>query len=240
MNPLRCISQAFINLLYPPLCLHCQAAMHNDTHLLCDPCVELLELINPAERCPQCFSANYCSNKRLCNECLQRAPILDGIAAAFDYVGPAASLVRKLKYANQPYLAKGCAAYLAAQFLQLNWPMPDVIVPVPISLTHLLERGYNQSMQLSLHLAEILQVPVQEALGRKSGDYSQAGLTRRQRCQLGGTCFKMKSGQHIQDKCVLLIDDVTTTGSTMRKCAEAMVEAYPAKIYGLTVCRALK
>ena len=67
------------------------------------------------------------------------------IAAAFDYVGPAASLVKKLKYGNQPYLVKGMAGYLVAQFNELQWPFPDAIIPVPLSFSHWLERGYNQS-----------------------------------------------------------------------------------------------
>lgn len=240
MNTLGSIKQAFINLLYPPLCLHCQEVKRNETHLLCDSCVELLELIDPSERCPQCFSADYCSNKRLCSVCLQRPPLLNGIAAAFDYVGPAASLVRKLKYSNQPHLAKGCAAYLAAQFLRLNWPLPDIIVPVPIALTHLFERGYNQSLELSRYFAETLNRPVLEVLTRKSGDYSQAGLSRQQRCQLNHAYFRLKERAQLQDKSILLIDDVTTTGSTIRQCAEVLMEACPASIYGLTFCRAIK
>lgn len=176
----------------------------------------------------------------MCSVCLRRRPVFDGLAAAFDYAGPAASLIRKLKYSDQPYLAKGCGAYLAAQVLRLEWPIPDAIVPVPLSLSHWFERGYNQSALMAETLSEILKSSVCHALKRKSGDYSQAGLSRQQRVQLDGSTIQLKQGLSLQDKHILLVDDVTTTGSTLRKCAEALLEASPSSIYGITVCRAVK
>lgn len=240
LEALRKFGKSSISLLYPPLCLHCREGLEDSSHLLCGTCLSLLELIDPKERCPRCFSPDFFPEKLLCSECIRSKPICDAIAAAFDYVGPAATLIQKLKYGDQSYLAKGCGGYLAAQFLRLGWPIPDVIVPVPISLAHWMERGFNQSLLLAQTLSGILNVPVQEALKRKSGDYSQAGLSRSQRVKLDGATVHLKKAQQLQDKCVLLIDDVMTTGSTMRKCAEAMLEECPAHIYGLAVCRAIK
>lgn len=237
---IRKIVNAFVNLAYPPLCLYCNDPVSNDSHLLCELCLSLLHLIEPRERCPHCFSGQYCPSQRLCAECLRKPPLLNGLAAAFDYVGPAACLVRKMKYSHQPYLAQGCGAYLTAQLLELGWPMPDILIPVPIAFTHWLERGYNQSLCLAQSVSKILERPVQEALKRKSGDYSQAGLNRKQRMELEGNLFHLKKQQKLADKCLLLIDDVMTTGSTLRRCAEALQEECPSAIYGLTVCRAMK
>lgn len=236
--------RAFLNLIYPPLCLHCKATPESDSNLLCSNCLALLQLIDPSERCPHCFSASYSPEHHLCSECKRKPPILNGVGASFDYVGPAGSLVKKLKYSDQPYLAKGCAAYMAMQFLRLDWPLPDLIVPVPIAFTHLMTRGYNQSLLLSQELSLILDKPVQEVLVRKSGDFSQAGLTRKQRLKLEGTRFQLKSKlktiESLEEKTILLVDDVMTTGSTMQKCAEAMMEGFPSKLYSLAVCRAIK
>lgn len=239
LSILRTISSSLMNLVYPPLCLHCGGSLQTEAPFLCSDCIALLELIDPKERCPLCFSANFNPEKMLCHECKRNPPVLNGIAAAFDYVGPAASLVKKFKYADQPYLATGCGAYLAMQFLSLDWPLPDVIIPVPIAMTHLMTRGYNQSLLLSQELSLIIERPVVEALVRKSGDYSQAGLSRKQRLKLEGSRIQFKQVP-LEEKTVLLIDDVMTTGSTMRKCAEALMEGYPAGIYGLAFCRAIK
>ena len=240
MQPFQLIRKAFFNLVYPPLCLYCKETVQTEEHLLCFSCLTLLQLIDPSERCPYCFSSQFCIEKRLCPECIRKPPILNGIAGAFDYAGPAACLIRKLKYADLPYLANGCGAYLAAQFLQLGWPMPDLLIPVPIATTHWIERGYNQSLLLAQSLSKILNRPVQEALIRKSGDYSQAGLSRQQRLELESNLFFLKKSQQLADKNILLIDDVMTTGSTLRKCAEILQEECPSTIYGLTVCRAIK
>lgn len=234
------LAKAFLNLAYPPLCLHCRGNLKENQSIFCDNCLALLELIDPKERCPHCFSIDYCQESRHCPACFHKKLLLTKLAAAFDYVGPAATLIKKMKYSNQPYLAEGAAAYLAAQFLELNWPMPDVIIPVPMAFTHWIDRGYNQSQLLAASLAKILGRPIQEALRRKSGDFSQAGLSRQQRLALDGKLIRLKKGQKLHDKTILLIDDVTTTGSTLNKCAEALIEDCPSAIYGLTVCRAIK
>jgi competence protein ComFC len=182
---------------------------------------------------------DYSPETRCCPRCREK-PFLGHFAAAFDYVGPAATLVKKLKYSNQPYLAQGIAAYLVAQFLELHWPMPDLIIPVPLTFTHWINRGYNQSQLLAEEVAKILNRPIQAAIIRESGDFSQAGLSRQQRLALTGESFRLRKHQNLSDKTLLLIDDVMTTGSTLNKCAEALVEQCPTAIYGLTVCRAIK
>jgi len=234
------IFKSFCHLIYPPVCLHCREELQDDKPILCEACLALLVLVDPAERCPHCFSPNFYHSKQECPDCYKQKPVLNRMAAAFDYLGPAATLVKRMKYSNKSYLSEGLTGYLAAQFLNLNWPMPDLIVPVPIAFTHWIQRGYNQSQLLAKGLATLLDCPIQEALTRRSGDYSQAGLTRKQRMELNGQMIVLKKDQNLQDKCILLIDDVTTTGSTLRKCAEVLMEDCPSSIYGLTVCRSIK
>lgn len=236
---IKAIGRSFSHLLFPKLCLCCSDYISSEGYL-CENCLLQLQLINPSERCPLCFSMEYCPEQLSCAFCKQQPPLLQGIAAAFDYMGPAASLVRKLKYGQQPYLAKGAGAFMAAQFLELDWPMPDWIIPVPISTMHYWQRGYNQSLLLAQHLANILQAPVCDALKRHSGDYSQAGLDREQRINLNRTSFALKKGISLCDSTLLLIDDVMTTSRTLRCCAEVLLDGYPAKIYALALCRALK
>ena len=233
------ILRSFGNLLYPPTCLHCQTGLYQDRDMFCHECSFLLELIDPQERCPYCFSELENPEKHICAFCYKNPPLLNRIASAFDYIGPPATLIRKLKYANVSYLAKGAGAFLAAQFLTLEWPMPDWIIPVPLPFMRKFERGYNQSLLLAQSVSQILNVPIIETLKRRSDDLSQAGLDRTQRLRLTGETFYLKNKKPLQDRRLLLIDDVMTTGSTLRKCAETLLEAYPSEIYGLTVCRAI-
>ncbi|MGZ3732991.1 MAG: ComF family protein [Parachlamydiaceae bacterium] len=237
---LKQLLNSFRDLLFPPLCLHCRNTISEMTTYLCAECSQKLQLISPQERCPLCFSSEYQLEYKQCPACNLKPSALQAMAAAFDYVGPPASIIRKFKYGNQPYLADGIGAYLVAQFLQLKWPLPDYIIPVPISFTHWLERGYNQSELIGQHIAELLGKPLITPIIRKSGDYSQAGMSRQQRAALTTSTFQLKNASVLSDKVVLLIDDVITTGSTLKRCADVLAEGYPAEIYALSFCRAIK
>lgn len=195
-----------------------------------------LEVLECAERCPTCFKEK--TKNIVCLECHHsKSPFL-GLASVFEYEGPAASLIKKLKYGKQDYLAQSMGAYLAAQFIHLNWPIPDIIIPVPISTSHYFMRGFNQSELLAKSLSMIIQRPLLIGLGRYSGDYSQAGLSHQQRNTLGKTSLIIFNKENISNKIVLLIDDVATTGQTLKRCGETLQLAKPKAIYGLTFCKA--
>lgn len=231
------ITRSATHLLYPAKCLHCHILLPPDSQVLCSGCASLLQLIDPMERCSTCFNPLTEPNQSICHECLQYRSFYKHMGSVFDYEGPAASLVRRLKYGNQPYLAWGMAAFLVIQFDRLKWPMPDVLVPVPLSFTHWLERGYNQSTLLAEEMGRLINRPVWHALKRRNGDFSQAALTLEQRKALDGSRFKLKSKYPLQDKVLLVIDDVLTSGSTLQRCAETLSKKGPASLYALTFCR---
>lgn len=235
----RALLFSFRDLIYPPICLHCFQPTESGSSHLCRCCLEVLTMIDAAERCPDCFSFEGSALGNVCAECRLKPSLFAGRAAAFDYIGPAASLLRQFKYGNQIYLATGLAAFMVAQFAALQWPMPDYIVPMPITFMHRLERGYNQSLLLAEGVAKMLGCPWVQAIKRKSGEYSQAGLGRKQRMELTAASFSLVAGKLPLESTVLLIDDVMTTGSTLSCCAEILQEACPKTIYALTFCRAL-
>ncbi len=237
---LKRLQKSFLHLVYPTKCLHCHTLLPPESLVLCSTCASLLDLIQPQERCPTCFNLLPENEVTPCHECLQYPSLYYRMAAAFDYQGPAASLVKRLKYANQPYLAQGMAAFLITQFDRLLWPLPDALIPVPLSFTHWLERGYNQSALLAEEMGSLLQCPVWHALKRQSGDFSQAALNLEQRKALDGKRFRLNSTYCLQSKVLLVIDDVMTSGSTLQRCAEILSTGHPAALYALTFCRTLK
>lgn len=162
------------------------------------------------------------------------------VAAACEYQGPAATMIRLMKYGDQPELAEAAAAFLAMQWIQLDWPSPDYIVPVPCSWLRRFERGYNQAELIAGALGKLINAPVNLSLRRSIGDYSQAGLSREQRLQQPLKSFHLQNCSELEDKIILLVDDVMTTGRTLNVCAEALHEAFPRDIYGMTFCRAVE
>lgn len=237
---LKNFGKSFLDLVYPPLCLHCRECLDENYHIFCRTCSLLLEQIDPSTRCPFCFSIEFDQELKQCNSaCKQYIKHIKRIASVFDYEGPSTSFVKHLKYGGQDYLAKGGGAYLATQFFMLDWPMPDFVIPMPMARIRKWERGYNQSELLAESFAKLISCKVSTHLKRKSGDFSQAGLNHQQRLHLNSDSFYIKNGDCLHGKVVLLIDDVMTTGSSLNCCAEALMPYFPEAIYALTLCRTI-
>jgi competence protein ComFC len=223
-----------INLVYPPLCLHCEKLLDNGYHLFCRGCTGFFELIDPTSRCIYCFAEN--EGRRPCPECLRKKRWHIQIAAALDYIGAVGSLIKGIKYGRMPYLANTASAFMAAQFDRLKWPHPDLIIPVPRRQWF---QGENHAHLLATSLALRLQSQCLPLIKRRAGDFSQARLNKEERENLPGSSFYLKRGAKIEDKMILLVDDVITTGTTLGHCADTLVSGFPAKIFALSLARTI-
>lgn len=235
---MKALLNSFLSLIYPPICLHCSDKLSLKETLLCAPCQELLTLIEKEHHCTRCFHEKSSKKLHACKNCFSKSLSTVSIAAALEYMGPAKTLIKQLKYGDKPYLAKGLASFMAAQFIELEWPMPDLIIPVPQAFSRFLSRGYNQAELLGETLGLILNCPLQLSLKRKSGSFSQAALNKEERLKIEKSTISLKKNQNLQDKIILLVDDVLTTGTTAEKCAEILMDACPKAIYVLTACYA--
>lgn len=229
--------QPLSDLIFPPLCLHCDCVRKNGEKLFCVPCSQSMEMLDPASRCRYCFS-NDTGKGMVCKNCRGYSPLFQKVASVFDYSGPPATLIKKLKYGSKPYLAEGAAAFMTAQFMKLGWPLPDLVTSTPMAWLKELNRGYNQSKLMAQFFAEFINVPYKDILERNSSGYSQAGLNNIQRKCMKTNPYNLKNSVDISDLRILLIDDVLTTGTTLRKCGLALEEGCPMTLYTLTFCRA--
>jgi ComF family protein len=123
-------------------------------------------------------------------------------------------------------------------------PLPaDVLLPVPLHRRRRRERGYNQSVLLARRLGSIVQVPVRtDLLCRHRYTRSQTRLNAQQRSQNVNGAFSCadqpETNRAIAGKNLLLIDDVTTTGATLRACARVLRDQGARSVWALTVARA--
>jgi len=227
------------HLLFPGICRYCHEMVADGKSPLCPTCWGQLDILSPEGRCPHCFGSDYHPQQRRCTTCRQEMRIFHSMAAVWDYQGPAMALISALKYGNEPYLAEGLGAFLASQWIQLGWDKPDWIVPMPISKARYLQRGYNQSALLAQSMGKLLDIPVVPAVRRRSGDPSQAGLQRSQRMELEASQFQLTCDPLLlNDRTILIVDDVITTGSSLRCCGEALAAGFPDKLYAITLCKA--
>lgn len=233
------LKDSFLHLTYPAKCLHCFSALSPSDPYLCNLCGNLLQRLNPEEHCSFCFCPLEQEEKMRCEECLRYPSSYFRRGAVFSYEGVATTLVKKLKYHNQPYLAKGMGAYLYLQWECLGWSIPDLIVPTPLSFLRRLTRGYNQSFLLAEQLGKLLNRPVWNVLKRSHGGYSQAALSLEQRQKLEKHQFQLKTHFSLMNKKILVIDDVMTSGATLERCAETLALGSPSALYALTFCKTI-
>ena len=93
----------------------------------------------------------------------------------------------------------------------------DVIIPVPMSRIRRITRGYNHTEKISRHLSYLSGIKTVKALRKVKETREQKTLTRRQRLENLKDCYKVIEGKVPQNQTVLVIDDVTTTGSTLNE-----------------------
>lgn len=178
----------------------------------------------------------------LCDDCraalkpcppLEARPPLDGLSAAFLYDGSVIGGIHRLKYDNRRYVARFFADALE---IPQDWS-PDCIVPVPLHPKKQWKRGYNQSELIARFFSARCGVPVDtNMLVRTKNTRSQARLDVAQRHTNVLGAFSADSSA--RKRSVLLLDDVTTTHSTLYACATALKRAGTIRVYALCVCAA--
>ncbi len=152
-------------------------------------------------------------------------PDPDGTLAAFAYGGALAEAITRFKYNSRPDLARPLSALLARTVLGLD-PAPQVVTPVPLYPSRLVERGYNQAALLASCLARGFGACFAPcALVRTRDTTQQAKLDRGGRMTNVAGAFEVRQRRRFVGRRVLLVDDVRTTGATLRACALALRQA---------------
>ncbi len=172
----------------------------------------------------------------LCGECIKREPPFASTFAPFEYAHPLDLLLVRLKFARN--LAAGrVLAQLALDALAENRvPVPQAIVPVPLHRGRLRERGYNQALELARPFSEALGVPVRELLVRNRATAAQSDLDAAARRRNVRGAFEV-TGSALPAH-VAVVDDVMTTGTTIRECARVLRRAGVARVDVWVLARA--
>lgn len=228
-------------LVLPPHCLLC-GLDGNDGRDLCRGCAG--DLAPNRTCCPRC-ALPLPVPAPLCGECLRSEPPFDAAFAPFVYGHPIDLLVAGLKFGRS--LAAG--RVLSALWLDavaVSAPaLPALLVPVPLHPARLRERGYNQALELATPLAKRLGIALGgDLLARTRPTSAQAGLdakTRRRNLRGAFECPDRSLARFAPGSThVALVDDVMTTGATLRECARVLRRAGFARIDAWALARAPK
>ena len=237
---------AIVNLLLPPRCIKCGKVLQEQNGL-CADCFNKINFISEP-LCYQCGRPFESSSrvkyktKQYCGECLRHKKHLFTLQrSAFIYDNESKDIVLDLKFRDKTSSAKVLANMLYAAGRDIWRQKPDLIIPVPIHYFRMLKRRYNQSALLVKYLSLRSEVAADYiSLIRHENTIPQVELSGAARRKNLKTAFMVKYPQNVEGKKIVLIDDVTTTGSTLNECAKVLLRAGAKEVYSITLARTEK
>jgi len=188
---------------------------------VCKACLGLYA--RPKARCRRC-GLGLASTQPVCGRCLSDPPPLAATLAAVDYAFPWEELLHRYKF----YAALELEAALAGLLLkvvQAEAERPDLVLPLPMTDTHLRERGYNQSQLIARRIARALRLPCPDGLLLKMRDtarQSQLTLADREPNVRGVFAIEPLRLAEVVGRNVALVDDVMTSGATICEAARVL------------------
>ncbi|MBR5485288.1 MAG: ComF family protein [Oscillospiraceae bacterium] len=221
-----------LGILFPEKCIFC-GEITNGGYGPCGKCESRLPFITgklcahcglPSEEC-RCYSKNH-----LYVRCIAPAYYIDEMQKA----------VKMLKFSDFPKAAIPLAALMAKSvnehYAGIHF---DVIASVPMTKRAVRKRGYNQAALLADELAKLIKVKHDPLLLYKNRETGiQHKLSARNRVQNVSGAFS--ASPRVKGKCVLLVDDISTTGETFAVCTKALLEQGASSVYCVSAAAVIK
>jgi ComF family protein len=180
------------------------------------------------------------SSELLCGECIRRTYAFESARSYAEYRGALVRAILLLKFERIDPLA----AYFAERVVwvaERDDLTADIVVPVPLHRERQRERGYNQADLISRQVAKRMKLPHKPVLlMRTKARPDKHILSYAERWRVVRGAFATRPGSQVDNKRVLLLDDVVTSGATLDACAKALLKAGAKSVVGLTVARAAK
>ena len=210
-----------LDLIFPPHCVFCDAVVATGRQV-CEKCAA--EIIPDGKA-----DAIFLSSDRAPIECTYLYP----------YEGKTRDSILNFKFhgqkINAAYYAEKLAAQIAVIYPRANF---DAVTAVPLSPERLRERGYNQSELLAKKLAGKLGLPYLALLKKEKNNKTQHLLKREERIANVRGVYVPAEGTDCSGKKLLLVDDIVTTGSTLRACASVLLQEGAASVACAVIAKA--
>lgn len=210
-------------------CLECKKP---HSFPLCPSCIKLIHKVN--NPCCLCGVQQDPLANTICPSCERWPPNHRLICPNF-YHGTMRNIIHQIKYHHQLHWLHVIASQLQQALLQSPWALPEALAPVPLHLTRLRERGFNQAFLIAKMIGASLGIPTKLILSRQKNTMPMHTFGRKQREKTLHNAFCC-SPCHLNH--IAIVDDIITTGSTFQACAQAMQKTNPhMKISFVAACQ---
>ncbi|MFI3241855.1 MAG: ComF family protein [Alphaproteobacteria bacterium] len=234
------MSSPLINFLLPSHCIICNKVLDSDAQI-CPDCFNKLNFISKpyCKKCGHPFLDGQ--DGEFCGFCIKnKKDVLNISRSVSVYDEVSKKMIIDFKFFDKTQNIKVFGKWLKIAGADIFANNIDVIIPVPLHFFRLLKRKYNQAGLLAKEIGKIENVLVDyTSLKKKKYTKPQTKFSLKVRQHNVKNSFIIKDCQNIKDKKVLLIDDVMTTGSTLRECARVLLKAGAKEVNVLTLARVL-
>lgn len=237
-NILQQTIETAITFLYPAQCRVCQEALGLESvPYVCDACWHDIDYIKP----PWCEMCGIPNTENVCDACATTPPPYGKLRTIAFYESALQQAIHLFKFEKRTSLAKPLTQLTIKHFPNdCNIDEYDFIFPIPIHKKRLRERGFNQATLLAKGIAKNVGVEVvTDALVRYRNTSPQSNLDREARQTNIIGAFELQKKEVVRDKRILVLDDVYTTGATVREAVKVLWDADPVEVDVLTLARAL-
>ncbi|HET6247072.1 MAG TPA: ComF family protein [Tepidisphaeraceae bacterium] len=221
---------------YPGICPACRAVCESG-HELCPDCDEQIAALAQNPACFMCgLSLSYANAP--CPNCAGRGVAhYERIIRLGKFDDPIRPLIHQLKFHRVSNVGEFLAERLLAQdHVQSLLIEADCLLPVPLHGLRHFSRGYNQAEVIARRISRATDVPVVQAAARVRDTHPQSHLhSRAERMANLRDAFELRDEKQIKGRHVIVVDDVMTTGATLRTLARALRPAKPASLSALVV-----
>lgn len=236
------IGQKILNFILPPQCINCSTPVFQQGGL-CATCWEKIAFISN----PLCFVCGFpfnvqIENENICGPCARKKSLFTKARAAIYYNDASKPMILRFKHSDALHIAPLFVEWLYQAGQEL-FHQTDYLVPIPLHWSRLVYRGYNQAALLSQKLSKKTKIAhLPDLLERNRKTPPQGNLTAKEREKNVLNAFNLnkKYQNLIRDKHILLIDDVLTSGATVRACTKILKKSGAKQVNILTLARVIK
>lgn len=230
-------TSSILEFFLPRLCLFCGAAVGEEAAVaVCPECKGQIEWVaSPLCTCCGAVFASRDGADRVCGDCQAEPPPFTRARAAAIYDGPAAQAIKRFKFNRQMAFLPVMQHWLQSPLCLELVRSADLIVPVPLHPKRLKQRGFNQALLLARAFPQ--GTVAREALARVRHTVPQVELKPKERRDNVKGAFAVPDPALVKSKNILLLDDVYTTGATVRECAKVLRRAGARQVDVVTVAR---